>query len=328
MRKVYLKTEIVLAALLITICINIGYSQEYNTASTGYSDIVTAIKFHNKQIYYINRPIWVEFQVVNEGVYPFLFLSAYKKLFTFDFEVYTGTKRSVEHSSEWILEKRRYEAVLSDEITLKENEVYGVRIDIGRWFAFSKPGDYVIRGVFYPGLITNPEQKLYSENELTLRLHPPYTEEVKQKERDEEIKKLKAMSLPPYEVVGFSLKALMERDFEKYFLYIKFDSFLQQFENASKKYRDAHDTEKPLVVEEFKQYLMGENKLEAIPYSDAVPIEYVIEETYIKERDAEVKVLETFRYLSLIEKKRYTYHLHQYGDKWLIESYDVINIAR
>jgi hypothetical protein len=328
MRKLYLKTALTVIALFTIICINIGYSQEYKTECTGYSDISIAIKYHDKQIYYLNHPVWVEVQIVNQSVHPFLFLSAYKKLFTFDFEIYTKTNRPVEHSREWILEKRQYEAVLSDEITLKENEVYGVRIDIGEWFAFPEAGEYIIRGVFYPSLVTTPEQKLYSENELTLKLHPPYTEEVKEKERAEEIQKLKALNLPPYEVLEFSLRALMDRDFEKYFIYIKFDRFLQQFENTRKKYYDAHDTEKPLIVEEFKQYLMGANKLEAIPYSDAIPVDYEIEETYIKGRDAQVKVLETFKYLGLIEEKRYTYHLHRYGEKWLIESYDVINIAR
>ena len=328
MSKLYLKKLPVLITLLFIICFSIGYSQEYKTEWGGYSDISAGIKFHDKQIYYMEQPIWVEFQLVNGGVHPFLFLSSYKKLFTFDFEVYTDTKRPVEHSKEWILEKRRYEAVLSDEITLKENEVYGVRIDIGGWFDFEKPGDYIIRGVFYPGLITNPEQKLHSENELILRLHPPYTEEIKQKERAEEIKRLKAEKLPPYEVLDFTLKALMDRDFEKYFLYIRFDKFIEQFENAKKKYQDTHDRDKPLVIEEFKQYLMGTNKLESIPYSDAIPVDYEIEETYIKMRDAQVKVLETFKYLGLVEQKRYTYHLHLYGDRWLVESYDVINIAR
>jgi hypothetical protein len=326
MKKTYFRTLLFL--IFFTVCFSIGFSQEYKTTETGYSGTKMFIKFHDKDLYYLNRPIWVEFQLVNQDIHPYLFLAAYKKLFTFDFEVYSRTNRTVEHSREWVIDLHRFEAVLSDEITLKENEVYGVRIDISGWFDFPAPGEYIIRGVFYPGLITNPEQKYYSENELLLTLHPPYTEEVMQKERKEEIKKLKAQSLPPYEVVDVLLKALMAGDFEKYFLYLRFDRFIQQFENADKKYRNAHDTEKPLVVEEFKQYLRGDNKLEAIPYSDAVPASYEIEETYIKGRDARVTVQETFRYLGLVEDKRYTYHLHLYGDKWFVEKYDVVNISK
>jgi hypothetical protein len=314
----------ILASFLLIICINIGYSQ-YNTTD---SEVDITIKFHNKQIYYMNEPIIIEFQIVNRGEQPFLFISAYKKLFTFDFEIYTKTNRPVEHSKEWFINKGQYEAVLTDEIVLKNTEIYGVRIDINDWFDFKEQGEYVIRGVFYPDLITDPERKLYSENELTLNLHPPYTEEIREKERVEEIKKVKASSLPPYEVVDFALKALMDKDYELYFLYINFDKFILQFENAKKKYMDARDIDKPLVIEEFKKYLMGKNKLEAIPYSDAIPSDYEIEETYIKKRDAQVKVMETFKYINLIEHKRYTYYLHLYGDKWFIESYEVVNIAR
>ncbi|MBN2322707.1 MAG: hypothetical protein JXQ30_03155 [Spirochaetes bacterium] len=326
MKKIYLIT--LLLSVLFSICFSIGFSQEYKTTETEYSGTKAFIKFHNKDIYYLNRPVWVEFQIVNEDIHPHLFLAAYKKLFTFDFEVYSRTNRPVEHSTEWVIDRHRFEAVLSDEITLKENEVYGVRIDISRWFDFPAPGEYIVRGVFYPGLITNPERKYHSENELLLTLHPPYTEEVMQKERMEEIKKLKAQSLPPYEVVDVLLKSLMDGDFEKYFLYLRFDRFIRQFENAYRKYRDAHDTDKPPVVEEFKSYLKGDNKLEAIPYSDAVPVSYEIEETYIKGRDSTVTVRETFRYLALVEEKRYTYHLHLYGDKWLVEKYDVVNISK
>ncbi|UCB44677.1 MAG: hypothetical protein JSV25_10710 [Spirochaetota bacterium] len=317
------KLSIFVISFLI-ICINIGYSQHKTTNS----EVDVTIKFYNKQIYYMNSPIVIEFQIVNQTVNPFLFISSYKKLYTFDFEIFTKTNRKVDHSKDWIINKRQYEAVLSDEITLKENEIYGVRIDINDWFDFNEPGEYIVRGVFYPNLITNPERKIFSENELLIRLHPPYTEDVREKERAEELKKVKAESFPPYEVVDLALQALMDKDYEIYFLYINFDKFILQFANAKDKYMDAHDIDKPLVIEEFKQYLEGKNQLEAIPYSDTIPADYEIEETNIKKRDAQVKVLETFKYINLIEKKRYTYHLHLYGDKWFIESYDVVNIAR
>ncbi len=325
---IYLKRLSIFLFIFFIVCLSIGYSQNNTNYEERYSDLGVTIRFYNKQTYYIGSPIIVEFQIVNRRIDPFLFITSYKKLFTFDFDIYTTTNRRVEHSKDYAIDMRHYEAVLSDEIALKDNEVYGVRINISEWFDFPASGDYIIRGIFYPKLITNPEQKIYSENELKLRLNPPYTEEVRAKERVEEIKKFKALSLPPYEVIDFTLTALMDKDFEKYFLYINFDRFIMQFVNARKKYVDAHDTDKPAVIEFFKKYLMGENNLETIPFSDTIPINYEIEETYIKKREAQVKVIETFKYINLIEKKRYTYFLHLYGDRWLIEQYAVVNIGR
>jgi len=46
----------------------------------------------------------------------------------------------------------------------------------------------------------------------------------------------------------------------------------------------------------------------------------------IKKRDARVIVIEFFEYGLVTEAKKYTYHLHLYGDKWLVENYDVVNI--
>lgn len=205
-------------------CISIGYSQ-YNTNYTEkYSSINVSIKYFNKQIYYIGDPIIVEFQIVNNGSAPFLFITSYNKIFTFDFEISTFTNRKVEHSDSYAINSRKVEPIFNDEITLKTNEVYGVRIDISEWFNLNEPGEFVIKGIFYPNLITDSGKKIFTEKELYLYLNPAQTELIKEREREEEIKRLKAESFPPYEVIDFMLKSLMVRDFEKYFLYINFEN--------------------------------------------------------------------------------------------------------
>ena len=314
--------------LFFIFCISIGYSQYNTNYSEKYSSIDVSIKYFNKQIYYIGDPIIVEFQIVNNGSDPFLFITSYNKIFTFDFEISSFTNRMMEHSDSYAINRRKFEPVFNDEITLKTNEVYGVRIDISEWFNFNEPGEFVIKGVFYPKLITDSGKKILTEKELYLYLNPAFTEMAKEKAREKEIKRLKAESLPPYEVIDFMLKSIMVRDYEKYFLYINFEKFIQQFKNARKKYFDAKDIDKPEIIEEFKLYLMDKNTLEAVPYSDTIPIDFEIEKTVIEKRSAQVTVIETFKYLRLVEKKKYTYHLHLYGDKWLLEKYDVVNIGR
>jgi hypothetical protein len=312
--------------LIFFFCIYIGYSQDMTKYSDQLSSIDISIKFFNKQIYHIGDPIIVEFNIANTSRDPFLFIASYRKIFTFDFEIYTRTNRPVEHSKEYIIQRRQFQPVMNDEITLKHNEVYGARIDISTWFDLSEPGEYVVRGVFYPNLITAPEYRKLSGTELYLSLKPPYTEKVRKEERIEEMKRLERESLPPYEVVDFNLQSLMEKDFEKYFLYIKMDKFIMQFNNAKKKYLDARDIDKPIVIEIFKQYLMGKNTLESVPFDETIPTDFEIERTVIEKNDAEVTVTEYFEYGRVTETKRYTYYLHLYGDKWLVENYDVVNI--
>jgi hypothetical protein len=312
--------------LLPAVCICIGYSQESTTDTVDASNIEASIGFYNKQIYYVNSPIIVEFQIVNHGEDPFLFIASFDKMFTFDFDVRTVSNRSVDHSRFYELQRRQFKPVMNDKITLKQNEVYGVRIDIGEWFDFQSEGDYIVKGVFYPNLITDPEYRMYSDVELFLHVNPPYTEKYREEVRIEEIQKLKAEILPPYDVVAFTIKALMDRDFEKYFLYIRMDKFIMQFQNARRKYMNARDADKPKVIEEFRQYLMGKNKLENIPFAETVPTDFEIEETHIIKRDARVVVTEYFEYGQVRETKRYTYFLHKYGDQWFLENYEVVNI--
>jgi hypothetical protein len=288
------------------------------------------IKYYNKEIYYVDRPIIVEFQIINNWIDPFLFITSFNKAFTFDFEIRTSTNRLIEHSPNYTIRTTQFEPILNDEIILKNNEVYGVRIDVSNWFDLRESGEYLIRGVFYPNLKTGAldDIHIYSENELYLNLNPPITEKLQRIMEVEEIRRLKAESLPPYEVVNFLLHALQERDFEKYFLYINFESFIQQFNNSRTLYRDAPDKNKPAIIEEFKGYLMGMNNLEDVPFSETIPADYEIERTLIEKREAIVTVVETFKFLNLVERKRYTYKLHLYGDKWLLDNYSVVNIGK
>jgi len=328
MTKRYLVKLIFFTILSIIFYTGAGFSNDYERIKPNSENIEFSIKFYNQNIYYLGSPIIVEVKVVNRAPDPYLFIASYNKIFTFDFEINTTTHRPVEHSIEYTVQRYQFQPVLNDEITLKQNEVYGARIDISRWFNFEQSGEYFIRGLFYPNLITDRNQKiLYSSNELFLDLHPQYPEEVLEKVRIEKVEKLKAQSLPPYEVVDFMLKALIEKNFEKYFLYINFEKFILQFENARQKYLNATDQKKPEVIEEFKAYLRGENKLEGIPFSDTIPIDYNIEKTVIEKRDATVIVIETFKFGRLLEKKRYTYYFHKYGDIWLLENYEVVNIG-
>lgn len=307
--------------------INIGHSQNNANLPDYFPSVRVTIRYFNKQIYYMGQPIIVEIEVANQSYEPFLFITSYKKEFTFDFEITSTTNRKIPHSKNYIINRHQFETVLNDEITLKKDEIYGVRINISEWFDFENPGEYIIKGVFYPSLAVNPEIKIYSFNQLHLTLRPPYREEIRKKEREQEIERLKAESLPPYETVRVMLNALMNRDFEKYFLYIKFDKFIMQFSNARKKYLAAKDVNKPDVIEKFKEYLKGENEMESIPYSETIPADFEIEKTIIEKRDARILVTEEFKYKNLIEKKQYTYYLHKYGDKWLLESYTVVNIG-
>jgi len=341
--------KVAAAALLTLLCmfpLNIGFSQENTNRSPRYLEdqeeyllvkteeygmdetVSIFIGFHDRRIYYVGQPVEVEFQIVNHGLEPYLFLTSYNKLFTFDFDIRTTDNRLVEHSKEYTLDTTRFEPILNDKIALKKDELYGVRIDISRWFDLQEPGEYLISGLFYPNLKTGLESdiRIESENEIYLYLNPPYTDELALKKREDEIRKLKAESLPPYQVVEVMLRALQERDYEKYFIYIKVDEFIKQFKNSYSKYQAVKDSQKPAVEEEFKAYLRGENELEELRFAEHIPHDFEIEKTVIEKKNALVTVKETFQYINLIEEKRYTYQLHLFNDKWLVYSYSIVNL--
>ncbi len=325
--KVMIKSLLVTVALAF-ILFNIGYSTD-NTESYQFAPppLEVTIQFVNKDIYFMGNPIKVKIQIINRGIKRQIFNVSDEKIFSFDFEVLSRENQPVEHSKYYYIKRNMWETVFVDEVSLEPNEIFGVIIDINEWFDFKKPGEYYIRGVFYPNLITDKSVVVYSSNELLLDLKPPYPAKTRKKVKEEIVKRLKAQPLPPYKVVDLLIRSLMKGDFDTFFLYINFDKFIMQFENARRLYLAAKDIDKPKIIEKFKKYLKGENKLESLPFSESRPIDYKIKKTVIEENNATVEVIETFKYGSLREKKLYRYYLHRYGNIWQLERYEVVNLS-
>jgi len=322
-------------ALCAILSINIGFSLENTngevSTSSSYAEqgVELTIHFHERSIYYADSDIIVQFQVVNRSTEPFLFNTSFDKYFTFDFEIKDFAGRAVSHSRAYEVARTQFQPVKIDEITLKKNEVYGVRINLTEWFDLRDPGEYIVKGIFYPFLKTDSEgdPSIQTANELYLQLNPPYSKQVREEQRVEEIRRLKAESLPPYEVVRVMLEALQMNDFDVYFLYIDFDQFIRQFTNARELYLEAPDRDKKKIInEQFKPYLKGENELEDIPFIEHIPRNFEIVRTEIVGSDAVVEVIEDFQYGNLQRRKRYRYFLHKFDDKWLLQKYEVVNL--
>ncbi len=335
----------VIPSLIICICVfpfNIGFSQENQNRTYDDRRVEVLIKFFNKQVYRVGDDIWIEVNVINHDVQPYTFITSFKKPFTFDFTIRSFSNIPIEKTKDYNVTIHQFEPVHSNTVILNQYDVYGVRINIAEWFKLETPGEYRIDGYFYPYLKTEFDDQtvvniqdryedtvIHSKNWLKLNLKEKLTEESSMLAREEALRKLEAQSLAPYEVVRVMLEALQqeEPDFEVYFLYIDFDRFILQFQNARRLFQDAADRDKPAVIEnEFKPYLRGENELEETPFIEHIPREFEIVKTVIERNDAEVEVIEEFVYGSLERKKRYTYYLHKFEDKWFLQKYEVVNL--
>ena len=344
MKKIKSACLFLLISVLFLGVYNIGFSQD-NTNRTLQQlallddeycsgDLSVSIQFYNRSIYHVGDEIIIEFKIINTGLEPCPFYTAFNPMFTFDFDIRTTRNRSVVHSRYYTINTTQFEPFMIDEIVLKPNEVYGIRINITEWFDLQQHGTYEIRGIFFPGLKTG-SRKIFS-NVLPLDLRPSYTDEIRVAEKERERSELQVENLAPYEVVEHMLTALQNDDFETYFIFMKFDEFILQFEHAGNRYRRADFRNKPLVIEnEFKPYLKGivpdtGEPLEEIPFSEHVPNLFEILETNIQWRDgtATVTVLETFTYGTLQEEKEYTYYLRLYNERWKVTGYDITNKSR
>jgi ABC-type transporter MlaC component len=116
------------------------------------------------------------------------------------------------------------------------------------------------------------------------------------------------------------LNAKMKKDQEEFGIYFDLEKLIIIFPSFYKKYTEAPTpSEKTKVIQNFEEYL-------TTYWGDPI-ISYTIEKTEIEGQEAKVTANVKFKLRETSYTLKYTYSLYQtYDNRWLIYSYDVVNL--
>ncbi len=276
-------------------------------------------------IFRIFEPMNVVFTIENRGNSKEEFY-LYDDIFkTFFFELRTDKNDVVELGYDFILSHKFYSDVSFYSarrlITLMPGQMFSVKIDISKIFDISKPGTYFLRGVFSKdGLADRMEGTSTYFYKVTIKSPLPVEKEVVSVSEEVQRKKKEIYGLPPYEVVNRMLSAKMRRDAEEFPIYFDLEKLIIIFPSFAKKYNEAPTpSEKTKVLQSFEEYL-------STYWGDPI-ISYSIEKTEIEKQEAKVTAKVNFKLRKAYYTLMYIYNLYRtYDDRWLIYSYDVINL--
>jgi hypothetical protein len=276
-------------------------------------------------IFRIFEPMNVVFTVENKGNSKEEFY-LYDDIFkTFFFELRTDKNDVVELGYNFLVSHKFYSDASLDSarrvITLMPGQMFSVKIDISRVFDISKPGTYFLRGVFSKdGLADRMEGTSTYFYKVTIKPPLPIEKEVVSISEELQRKKKEMYGLPPYEVVNRMLSARMRKDTEEFPIYFDLEKLIVIFPSFAKKYNEAPTpSEKTKVLQSFEEYL-------TTYWGDPI-ISYSIEKTEIERQEAKVTAKVNFKLRNTYYTLMYIYNLYQtYDNRWLIYSYDVINL--
>ena len=210
---------------------------------------------------------------------------------------------------------------------IQPGEIFAFNIQLNDLLDISESGTYFIQLEFFPDLYDN---RSIRSNVLDLSIRPNMGINEVQRIIDQETGEiLKRERKAPDEVVKYTIEALQKTEFDKYFLYIDLESIMLKSQDRLERYNRLSEVDRKKYLEDYKQMLIKNMQVDrgtATPESIIYrPFTYNIIKTWYTDRNAEVIVMQKFKYEQLIEVKEYTYKLRKIDNIWIIHDYWVMN---
>jgi hypothetical protein len=285
------------------------------------------IRFYDKKIYYLGRTedIKIKVSIVNKSIEPFRFKVADDRIFNLDFEVKTPGNIALDHSKEFTIQRNSFQYVYFKEVELEPEEEYGYIVQLDRYIHFDRPGVFTVQAQFHPDLMRDNRGVPMKSNLITLNIRPKIErQELKDLVEVETGEFVEKEVLPPDEVVEFTIRARQRSQWTRFFLYLDVRSLLLNNPEYRVKYEKLPEEGRKNLEQEYREKLKEELVNRDIL---VIPTEFEIQRTSYTPFEAEVKVLEKFKYPDFTERKLYTYHLIRKQDKyWEIANYEVLNL--
>jgi hypothetical protein len=284
-----------------------------------------SIRFFDQKVYFLGDPIQIEVVITNTGTDTLRFKVADNRVFNLDFDVRTTTNIGLEHARQFTTGRSSDQPVFFREMDLQPTERYGIVVDLAQYVRFDSPGQYVVQATFYPDLFRGPGSATLLSNRLALNVKPAVITEEEKAVMEAQTGALNArQALPPDEVVSYTIAARQKSQWEKFFLYLDLESLLRKNPEKDRAFRNATEAARRQMVDQFRQQLQAQTIQQDI---SVVPTSYDVQKTSYDPAEANVQVLERFKYPDYTELKAYTYHLRRSDRYWVIDDYSIRNLG-
>jgi hypothetical protein len=284
-----------------------------------------SVRFFDQKVYFLGDEIQVEAVITNTGTETLRFKVADNRFFNVDFDVRTPTNVGLEHAKEFTIARNSDQPVFYREVSLEPGEKYGIVVDLARYAAFSSPGQFVVQAAFYPDLFHGAGSPTMKSNRMSLNIKPPVvTAEEKAVVEAETGALLARQSLPPDEVVSWTITARQKGQWEKFFLYLDMESLMRKNPAKDRVFRNSTEGQQRQMISQFRTQLMQPALQQDI---SVIPSSYEVQKTTYNAAEGTVQVLERFAYPDYTELRGYTYHLKKSERYWIIYDYEIKNLG-
>jgi hypothetical protein len=287
------------------------------------ADVKLSIRFFDKRIYFPGGEIPIMVTISNETGETYRFKLADDRVYSLAFEARTPTNRLLDLSDGYKVAMSQSSPVFYRELAIKPGEEYSFREDLVRFVRVDAPGIYAVMASFFPELASSSSAAPVRSNLLSLSVRPspglpPASEAISAVTGEA----LKALALPPDEVVRRTIVARQKSQWNEFFLYLDLESLLSRDQDRKRQYDAESDEGRRRMLDRYRADLktnVVDNDIVVQPYY------FEILETRYTEAKGFVTVLEKFQSGQLRMVKEYSYALQRRGDVWYLVDYTVFN---
>jgi len=284
-----------------------------------------SIQFYNKKIYFLGDPVWLEAVVSNDSTSTVHFKVADNRFFTLDFTARTETNLQINHTQKYTIERSSNKPVFFRQINLEPGEKYGILVELNDFLEFKNSEIYILEASFYPNLYSGSSPEAVKSNRLTLDIRPALsTPLLKEMINRKTGKVIERESIPPDEVVSFTIKARQKSQWERFFLYFNLEKLILKNPEKSRVYRRLSEENKKRMIGKFRDELREEKVDRDIL---TIPSSFQIIKTTYTPFEGSVEVIEKFKYSDYTEVKKYIYYLERKDKYWQIVNYEIQNLG-
>ena len=337
------KTALIALAIMV-----MGISIPFPASASQAIDI--SIRFFDKRIYYAEKdPIYVQITISNNSPLSYRFKLADERAFSIDFDIRTVTNRQLDQADTLTRKRSQSQQVFFREIAVEPGESFSFVEDLRDYVNLLQSGTFVVQARAYPELRRSAtvNQRLINSampdthisaaplsavqilesNRLSLNIRPPvlYGDDGAPVEMDSATGAvLVRQKLPPDQVVEYLLTARQKTQWEKFFLYLDLEAMLSRDAVRKRKWLSESEAGRRQMMKNYREALQNTSIDDDI---STIPIEFTIERTAYTPSEGTVTVIQKFRDLEVISRKRYTYYLVQRDGIWTVVDYSVINLG-
>jgi hypothetical protein len=287
------------------------------------ADVKLSIRFFDKRIYFPGSEIPLMITISNESDATYRFKVADDRVYSLSFEARTPSNRLLDLSDGYKVAMSQSKPVFYRELAIKPGEEYSFKEGLERFVRVDTPGIFTIQAVFFPELASSSAAAPIASNVLSLSVRPspglpPATEAIRAVTGEA----IKALALPPDEVVRRTIVARQKDLWNDFFVYLDLESLISRDQDRKKEYDAESDEGRRRLLERYRADLqtnVRDNDIVVQPYY------FEILETRYTEAKGFVSVLEKFQSGQLRMIKEYSYELKRRDEVWYIVDYTVFN---